>query len=93
MKFPDSVTILRATAADEYGNPDAAGWTAIGPAVPGALMGLSAAFLPPTADVRARDRLALRGALYAVKNAPVPLGPPGRRVMWVVSLERLPDGA
>lgn len=93
MKFPDDVTILRATEADAYGNPNAAGWTATGPAIKGAVLGLAALFLPPAADIRPRDRVSVHGGLYAVKNAPTPLGPPGKRVMWAVTLERLPDGA
>jgi hypothetical protein len=93
VRFPDDVTILRATKADAYGNPHAAGWVATGPAVKGAVLGLAALFLPPSVDIRPADRITTHGALYAVKNAPTPLGPPGKRVMWAVSLERLPDGA
>jgi hypothetical protein len=91
MKFPDTVTIFRATAPDVYGNPNASGWTAVATA-PGARMG-TAVFLPPAVDIRPHDRLRVGGALYAVKGLPVSLGPPGRRVMWVATLDRLPDGA
>jgi hypothetical protein len=93
VRFPDAITILRATEPDEYGNPNAAGWTATGPAVNGAILGPGVVFLPPTVDIRPADRLTANGALFVVKGAPASLGPPGKRVMWAVSLERLPDGA
>jgi hypothetical protein len=91
MRFPDDVTIMRAMAADAYGNANTTGWTAV-VTTPAARMG-TAVFLPPTVDIRPHDRLAVSGALYAVKGLPVSLGPPGRRVMWVATLDRLPDGA
>jgi hypothetical protein len=93
VKFPDDVTILRASAPDAYGNPAAAGWSATGPAGKGAVLGTSSLFLPAAADIRALDRVSVHGGLYAVKGLPIPLGPPGTRVMWAVTLERLPDGA
>ena len=93
MRFPDDVTILRATAPDAYGNPDAAGWAATGPAAKGAVLGTSSLFLPSAVDIRPLDRVSVHGGLYAVKGSPIPLGPPGTRVMWAVTLERLPDGA
>lgn len=92
VRFPDDVTILRTAGPDEYGNPSAAGWSAAAP-VKGAVLGTASLFLPAAVDIRPLDRVSVHGGLYAVKGAPIPLGPPGTRVMWAVTLERLPDGA
>jgi hypothetical protein len=91
VKFPDDVTILRGTEPDEYGDPNRANFQPVA-SVKGAILGLASLMLPPSADIRPLDRVSMRGGTYAVKDAPIPLGPPGKRTLWAVSLTRLPDG-
>lgn len=58
MRFPDAVTILRASAADEYGNPGA-DWSDPSEIAATAFVSgdRSRAMFPATTDVRTGDRL------------------------------------
>ncbi|SCL33019.1 hypothetical protein GA0070616_4614 [Micromonospora nigra] len=85
MNYPDTVTVLRQTTADEYGNPGA------GPHAPvatlrGFLSG-SAVFMPPGADVERGDRLVIGAETYDVEGDPKRLRSPTREVMTRVSVQ------
>jgi hypothetical protein len=91
VRFPDSVTVLRRAAADEYGNPGTS-WTApTATTVPGFLSG-SSCFMPPDADVRDGDRLQLGTVVYDVTEIPLVVRSPARAVVTHVKLRRRVDG-
>lgn len=90
MRFPDTVTILRPTQADEYGNPGAS-WDAPATfAAFGFLVG-SDLLMPPSADIRPGDRVRHAGKTYAVQGDPLMLRSPSKAVMWSVKLDRVPE--
>lgn len=71
----DPVTVLRASGADEYGNP-ASSWDA--PATQsllGFLASPEALILGPGADVRDGDRVRVNGTVYAVAGVSFPRSP------------------
>lgn len=90
MRYADDVTILRASAVDEYGNP-AASWAspeeiAAKAFVPGAR---SKAYFPTGTDLRPRDRLRLAdGTVWAVES-PITVRSPSRDVLMTCGLTRV----
>lgn len=89
MKFPDEVTLLRASGADAYGNP-VSDWSAPTetPTV-GFLVRPTQLLLSPDADVRLGDRVRVNGVTYAVEGEPVPARSPKKTILITVSLARL----
>jgi hypothetical protein len=99
VRFPDTVTILRTSGTDEYGNPER-GWAAPtestaqafvvtvsrisnGERVPG-----WKGYFPPGTDIRHGDRLRTAdGAVYDV-HTPTPARSPGRTVLVTAGLSR-----
>ena len=88
MKYPDEVTVLRATGADEYGNPGASWSSPTEKRERGFLQG-STCFMPPDADVRAGDRLRVAGRTYAVDGEPQIARSPSRPVLTRVAVKPL----
>lgn len=96
MRFPDDVTILRASAADEYGNP-AANWDAPTELPAKAFVMLSSrtslghakltgkALFPVGTDVREGDRLLWGSKLFGVE-APITVRSPSRSVLVSAAL-------
>lgn len=90
MKFPDAVTILRQTTADEYGNPRGS-WEdyATAQTVGFKLQrpdGSHLLLMPPRTNVRPTDRVRVQGGLYEVKGDPVFVRSPSKDVMTQVGL-------
>ncbi|MFG3715800.1 hypothetical protein [Micromonospora sp. NPDC047730] len=84
MRFPDAVTVLRPTGADEYGNPGT------GPHAPagtfaGFLSG-DAVYAAPGVDVQRGDRLVIGADTYDVEGDPRDLRSPSRPVMTRVAV-------
>jgi hypothetical protein len=93
VRFPDSVTLLRASGADEYGNA-AASWEAPTPTtaqafvIGGSKTGGPKAYLPTGSDAREGDRLLWRGGVYSVEAVKAARSP-SRDVLVIVSLRRV----
>lgn len=99
MRYPDDVTILRATAADEYGNP-ARDWTAPTEIPAKAFVSIGArhslghstltakALFPVGTDVRAGDRLRHGTTVYDIE-APHILRSPSKPVLVSAGLSRV----
>ena len=90
MIFPDAVTVLRSTAADEYGNP-AASWAAPSelPArafVPGSR---ERALFPLGTDLRVGDRLRLADGTVHDVLEPTTVRSPSRPVLVKCGLRRV----
>lgn len=98
MRFPDAVTILRATGEDEYGNPgswDAAvteiaaeGFLVKGDAPGGLVTSYGLLLMPPATDVRLEDRVVVSGTTYEIHNAQLARSASAAKV-WSVSVKRL----
>jgi hypothetical protein len=85
MRFPDTVTRLRATA-DEYGNPGK-GWSTPSEASVKAFVQGERAYFPTTADVRHGDRIRFEGVTYFVE--PRVVRSPSRAVLITAKLTRV----
>lgn len=85
MRFPDTVTVLRQTTADEYGNPGSGAHSPVAE-LTGFLSG-SAVFMPPGAPVERGDRLVVGPDTYDVPEDPKRLRSPSREVMTRVAVQ------
>jgi hypothetical protein len=85
----DSVTVIRPTGADEYGNPARAWDGAAETTVSGFLASPTTLILAPGTDVRLGDRVSVLGRLYAVKGEPVLARSPSAAKALVVTLSDL----
>lgn len=85
MRFPDAVTIIRATGADGYGNPGSSWASPEEVAVRGFLSG-EVCFFPPRTDVRRGDRLRLGVKTYDTDGDPDTLRSPSRVVALSVGV-------
>jgi hypothetical protein len=88
--FPNTLTFLRATAPDAYGNPGN-DWTTPTATIARGMFLHTAAFVPSDTDVQPNDRLVFAGATYHVDSV-AHMGP-GRDVVLAANLSRMPDGA
>lgn len=88
MRFPDAVTVLRATATDAYGNPGAS-WEAP-TEIPAAafVLGSGKAMFPPATDLRPGDRVRRDGRVFAVEDLK-PVRSPSRTVLLSAKLRLL----
>ncbi|OZV74772.1 hypothetical protein CA850_29790 [Micromonospora echinospora] len=84
MRYPDTVTVLRQTTADEYGNPGSGPHAPAG-TWPGFLTG-ETVFAPPDADVQRGDRLVIGADTYDVEGDPARLRSPSRTVLTRVAV-------
>ena len=99
MRFPDAVTILRASGADEYGNP-ARDWTTPTEIAAKAFVVLSSrstangpvpvakAFLPPDTDVHDGDRLVMADGVAFDVALPMPVRSPSKTILISATLTR-----
>lgn len=90
MNFPDTITLLRATADDAYGN-EAKDWSTAEEipsrayeAIPGHLL-----LLPRTSPVRAGDRYRIGDETYAGELGPI--RSPSALKMYMIRLVRVED--
>jgi len=90
VRFPDAVTVLRATA-DEYGNPGTNWDTPATVATTRGFLQHRQIFIPPTVDLRAGDRVATARGTFVVDGEPEMLRSPARNIMWLAKLERVPE--
>lgn len=99
MRFPDTVTILHPSTADEYGNPGR-GWAApteaqasafvvTGTRISGGVrVPVDKAMFPPGTDIRHGDRIQTAdGTVYDVIT-PAPARSPSRTVLITAALTR-----
>lgn len=88
MRLTDSVTVLRPSATDAYGNPSAS-WDAPDTTViPGFWTG-SVVFVATGADVRQGDRLVAHGFTFDVLERPSIARSPSRDILQIVKVRRL----
>lgn len=88
MRFSDAVTILRASTADEYGNPGAS-WTTPSELPASAFIaGSGKAMFPPVTDLQAGDRLRWQGVTYAIDDLKA-VRSPNRTILLTAKLRRL----
>lgn len=88
----DPVTVLRASGADEYGNP-AASWDApVSVSAFGFLASRSVLIMAPSADVRAGDRVVVSGETFAVDGEPELARSPSAAKALIVRLAEFVEG-
>lgn len=99
MRYPDAVTILRASGADEYGNPYR-DWTTPTETAAKAFVVQSSratfdgpvstakAFLPPDTDVHDGDRLRMVDGTEFDVVLPMPVRSPSKTILVAATLTR-----
>lgn len=99
MKFPHTVTVLRPTGTDAYGNPSAS-WASPSETTADAFViekGNTStpqtrtvlALFPPDTDVRPTDRIRHDGAVYEVAGDVVTASSPSRAVVRTATLREV----
>ena len=86
MKFSDTVTILRPSGADEYGNPGTSWASPTEIAAVGYMQG-DTCYFPAGTDVQRGDRLQVAGVTYDVQGDPRELRSPTRAFFVAVKVE------
>lgn len=85
MRLPDDVTILRPTAADEFGNPGADFTGATSTTVKGFEVTSGTVFLNPGVDVALGDRVEVNGRTWSVSKEPTVVRSPSKTVLVILS--------
>jgi len=90
MRYPDELTLRRATGEDAYGNP-ASSWDEPTLIPTRAFITGGQAYLPADTDIQHGDRFTFRGRVWEVDGRPNLLRSPSRDVLIIATLKRIAD--
>jgi hypothetical protein len=82
MRFPATISIIRPTGLDEYGNPDTSFTAATSISARALRVSATVLLVDPAADLRVGDRISVGGTVYSQEATPV-LTPRGTKCISV----------